>query len=248
MCIFPVPNQTLEMSKKTILLVEDEVSSAEMVATFLEMNNFEVIVTHDGNQAIEVLKSRSADVDLALLDIMVPGADGREICRFIRNESQKTQMPVIFLTAKDEEHDEIQGLSIGADDYIPKPASLNLILAHIKSLLRRQGEATGGNQSQEEIVEIAHLSLNTSSAELTVGGAPLELTAREFRLMELFMTNPKRVYSRQEIIDYVFPEEKHVFDRTVDVHIKNIRLKLGDAAALLKTYRGLGYGINRSLL
>src|SRR5690554_2237725 len=123
----------------TILLVEDEVVAAEMLTTFLEINNFNVISIQDGQEALDFIKSTRNRIDLAILDIMVPGVDGKELCGFIRKHPQFGQIPVIFLTAKDQEQDEITGLNLGADDYIPKPASLNLILAHVKTLLRRRG-------------------------------------------------------------------------------------------------------------
>lgn len=230
------------MSKTTILLVEDEIAPAEMLSAFLEMNDFRVLMAHDGLVAKDLLKEHGQVIKLAILDIMVPGADGRDICRFIRHTTSIAQMPVIFLTAKDQEQDEILGLSIGADDYIPKPAGLNLILAHVKSLLRRRYPESG------EEIEIGNVKLNTMSLDVSAGGRKVELTAREFKLMEMLFQNPKRVYSRQEILEYISNDEKHIFDRTIDVHVKNIRLKLEEYGNVIKTYRGLGYGIDKTLM
>jgi two-component system phosphate regulon response regulator PhoB len=226
----------------TILLVEDELGAAEMLTTFLEINDFKVIALPDGNQAMQHLKSSGFDFDLAILDIMVPGADGREICQFIRKHPSHSNKPVIFLTAKDAEQDEILGLNLGADDYIPKPASLNLILAHVNTLLRRRGVKT------EESIVIWDIEWSSDSGTVTNDGNSIDLTFTEFRILELFFRSPKRVFSRQEILEFIADDTRHVFDRTVDVHIKNLRLKLGSKGDIIKTYRGLGYGINRELV
>jgi DNA-binding response OmpR family regulator len=232
---------------KTILLVEDEVPSAEMLAAFLEMNGFRVLVAHDGDTALDILAAEHRNIDLAVLDIMVPGADGRQICTYIRSQEGIMDMPVIFLTAKDQEQDEILGLTIGADDYIPKPAGLNLILAHIHTLLRRRREAntvsTGG-----VLLSIAGLQLDAMAMTVRWGDRYIDLTAREFALLEMLMRQPRRVFSRQEILEQISRDEPNIFDRTVDVHIKNLRLKLGEAGVVIKTYRGQGYGIDRDLL
>ncbi|MCH8494841.1 MAG: response regulator transcription factor [Balneolales bacterium] len=235
------------MSKpKTILLVEDEIPSAEMLTAFLEMNDFRVLVANDGNRALEILSRSASEVDLAILDIMVPGADGRQICKFIREHSILNSIPVIFLTAKDEEQDEIAGLTIGADDYIPKPASLNLILAYVKSLLRRRTSEREGSSSN--IIQLAGLTIDKESLTVQSSGKNLDLTAKEYSIIELLVQHPKRVFSRQDILEYISEDESFVFDRTVDVHIKNLRLKLGENGAIIKTYRGHGYGIDREIV
>lgn len=239
------------MSKVTqrILLVEDEADSAEMLTTFLEMNGFTVETFLDGAEAMRFLSNPDTRVDLAVLDIMVPGADGRELCSAIRKHPVLREIPVIFLTAKDEEQDEIAGLSLGADDYIGKPASLNLILAHIQSFLRRRPASSAASQpaAEQQALKIDRVALNRSAYTVYSGESPVELTAREFSLLELLMRNPKKVFTRQEILDYISEDESFVFDRTVDVHVKNIRLKLGDAGRIIRTYRGQGYGIDRDL-
>lgn len=226
----------------TILLVEDEVIAAEMLTTFLELNNFNVISIQDGQIALDFLRTTKQPIDLAILDIMVPGVDGKELCSFIRKHPQFGQIPVIFLTAKDQEQDEILGLNLGADDYIPKPASLNLILAHVKTLLRRRGI-----QPDEEL-KFGEIRIELSSGLVQVAGIPVDLTLRELKILELLFRNPKRVFSRQEILEYISDDEKHVFDRTIDAHVKNLRLKLGKSGQVIKTYRGLGYGLDRTFV
>ena len=228
--------------KHTVLLVEDEVEPAEMLANFLEINDFEVLLATDGKQALAFIEKRSGEIDIAVLDIMVPHTDGKEICKIIRKHPVLSDIPVIFLTAKDKEKDEIEGLELGADDYISKPASLKLVKAHIESLLRRQ------QPQSSKWIQHGDLLLDTVGKDLYHQDERVDLTSTEYTLIELFFQNPKRVYSRQEILERIGADDRFVFDRTVDVHIKNLRLKLGEASELIKTFRGLGYGMNRDLL
>lgn len=228
--------------KHTILLVEDEEEPAEMLANFLEMNDYEVLVAHEGNRALELIDEYAGEIHLAVLDIMVPNVDGKEICSRIRKHPVLNDIPVIFLTAKDKEKDEIEGLELGADDYIPKPASLNLVKAHIETLLRRQ------NPQKANWLQYGEVYLDTDAKELYVKDEKIELTSTEYTLIELFFKSPKQVFSRQQILEHITEEDHFVFDRTVDVHVKNLRLKMGDAGEIIKTYRGIGYGLNRDLV
>lgn len=219
-----------------LLILEDEIQSADTLASFLELHGFETAVAYDGHQAIDRLSAAPEAFTLAVLDIMVPGPDGRAVCRFIRSHPALRQMPVIFLTARDQEQDEIDGLSIGADDYIPKPASLNLVLAHIKTLLRRRKTET------RPFLSIGELILDPNARAVTVAGSPVDLTATEYGILHLLLTHPNRVFSRQEILRRI-SEDKDVFDRTVDAHIKNLRIKLAHEGARIRTVRGVGYGV-----
>jgi DNA-binding response OmpR family regulator len=228
--------------KYTILLVEDEVEPAEMMENYLKLNNFNVLTAHDGHHALEIIEQQASNIHLALLDIMVPGVDGWEICRKIRKHPVISDIPVIFLTAKDQEKDEIEGLEMGADDYISKPASLELVKTRIESLIRRR------NPQTSNWIQYGDIYLDTEGKELFYDDERIELTSTEYTIIELFFKNPKRVYSRQEILERISDDERYVFDRTVDVHIKNLRLKMGDAARIIKTYRGLGYGLNREVV
>lgn len=228
--------------KRTILLVEDEAEPAEMLSNYLEMHNYNILLATDGNRAIELIDQNAQDIDLAILDIMVPDKDGYEICNYLRKHPVLSDVPVIFLTAKDKEKDEITGLSLGADDYIPKPASLNLIQAHVESMLRRRPREKGS------WISFRNVFIAPDNMEAWQNGNKLELTNTEFKLLKLFFENPKRVYTRQEILEYISDEEKYIFDRTVDVHIKNLRLKLREDGELIKTYRGMGYGLNKDLV
>lgn len=219
-----------------LLILEDEIQSADTLASFLEHHGYPTAVAYDGHQAIDRLSTSPEAFTLAVLDIMVPGPDGRAVCRFIRSHPALRHIPVIFLTARDQEQDEIDGLSIGADDYIPKPASLNLVLAHIKSLLRRrQTEAN-------PFLNIGEVLLDPNARLVSLSGAPVDLTATEYTILHLLMSHPNRVFSRQEILGRI-SDDKDVFDRTVDAHIKNLRMKLAHEGARIRTVRGVGYGV-----
>lgn len=227
--------------KYTILLVEDEKEPADMLANFLELEDYDVLVAYDGKEAVALIENRADVIDLAILDIMVPHVDGKEICKRIRRHPVLSGIPVIFLTARDKEKDEIEGLELGADDYIPKPASLKLVKAHVESLLRRQ------QPQHSKWVQYGDLYLDTVGKDLYKKEDRIDLTSTEYALAELFFKNPKMVYSRQQILEHIGDDDKFVFDRTVDVHVKNLRLKMGDSSDVIKTYRGLGYGLNRDL-
>jgi len=224
--------------KHTLLLVEDEEDSGEMLVNFLELKNYEVKWAKNGKKALELINQFAEKIHLAILDIMVPRVDGYEICGYIRNHPVVSDIPVIFLTAKDQEEDEITGLQQGGDDYIAKPVSLNLIKTHIETLLRRR------KPEHSSWLHYGNTYLDTQSKQVLVEGKPVELTSTEYTLLELFFQNPKRVFSRQEILERINIDDKYVFDRTVDVHVKNLRLKLEEESYLIKTHRGLGYGLN----
>lgn len=229
-------------NKHTILLVEDEEESGEMLANFLEMNNYEVHWAKDGKKAFEIIDSHANDLHLAILDIMVPYHDGKEICRHIREHPVAFEIPVLFLTARDEEQDEIEGLELGADDYIKKPASLKLVKAHVETQLRRRAP------EKSNWVQYGMVYLDLDSKELYINDTLVDLTSTEYTIAELILTHPKLVYSRGDILEHISDEEKYVFDRTVDVHVKNLRLKMEDYGKMIKTYRGVGYGFNKEYL
>ncbi len=229
-------------NKHTILLVEDEEESGEMLANFLELNNYNVLWAKDGRKAIQYINENANDLHLAILDIMVPYHDGKEICRHIRQHPVVYEIPVLFLTARDEEKDEIEGLELGADDYIKKPASLNLVKAHVETQLRRRSVEKGN------WLQFGQVYLNLDSSEMYINDELVDLTHTEYTIAEMIFQNPKLVYSRQQILKRISDEEKYVFDRTVDVHVKNLRLKMGEDGKLIKTYRSVGYGFNKEFL
>ena len=229
--------------QNTILLVEDEAESADLLANFLELHGFNVHLARDGKVALEKLETHAEEIDLAILDRMLPFVSGTEICDAIRKHPVAADIPVIFLTAKDQETDEIEGLAAGADHYMAKPVSLKLIKAHVESLLRRRKP----NQ-QQHWLHMGEVYLDTAAHEVFIQKEPVDVTASEYQILLLFFRNPKVVFSRQEILEHISGDNKFVFDRTVDVHIKNLRLKLGEHGELIKTYRGVGYGLNKELI
>ena len=210
-----------------------------MLANFLQMHDYEVVTAADGEEALDIIDEQAEQIHLAILDIMVPKVDGRELCRRIRNHPVLHNIPVIFLTAKDQEQDEIEGLEIGGDAYVTKPASLKLVKTHVDNLLKRR------SPKKSNWVRYDQVYLDRQSKEVYVEGEYVELTSTEYTLLDLFFSNPKRVFSRQDILRHISGEDTYVFDRTVDVHIKNLRIKLGEQGQLIKTYRGMGYGLNR---
>jgi two-component system response regulator RegX3 len=219
---------------KHILLIEDEAGIAEPLVYQLEKAGYSVVWSSDGNQGLERFLTDGAD--LVLLDLMLPGMSGEDICRAIRRESD---VPVIMLTAKDEEIDKIVGLEIGADDYVTKPFSTRELLARIKAVLRRRGdEFTGGALAGGDI------RLDPERHEVTVKGEPVHLPKKEFELLELLMENAGRVIPRETLIDRVWGSDYFGEMRTLDVHVKRLRAKTeedpGDPQHLI-TVRGVGY-------
>jgi two-component system phosphate regulon response regulator PhoB/two-component system alkaline phosphatase synthesis response regulator PhoP len=173
---------------------------------------------------------------LILLDLMLPDTDGLEVCRQIRRSEELAQVPIIMLTARGDESDKVVGLELGADDYMTKPFSVKELVARIHAVLRRPG----GAETARRIV-VWTLVIDLDKFEVTSGGAKVELTATEFKILQLLASRKGRVFSRDQILDFLWGNEKAVFDRTVDVHIRNLREKLGAAASLIKNIRGVGY-------
>ncbi|MFW5846445.1 MAG: winged helix-turn-helix domain-containing protein, partial [Planctomycetota bacterium] len=173
-----------------------------------------------------------------LLDIMLPGIDGIEVCRLLKQDETTAHIPVIMLTAKSEESDVVLGLSIGADDYVTKPFSPRELMARIKAQLRRQ--QTQALKPRQRI-EHGPLIIDTDRHEVQLEGRPLELTATEFRMLHFFACNPGRVFSRDQLLEQVVGDRAIVIDRNVDVHVRSIRKKLGEHRMLIETIRGVGY-------
>jgi two-component system phosphate regulon response regulator PhoB len=226
----------------TILLLEDEIESGEMLSNFLQINGCTVHWAKEGKEALKLIVQHAEKLELAILDIMVPHVDGKEICAHIRNHPIINDIPVLFLTARDGEKNEIEGLEIGGDDYIKKPASLNLIKARIESRLRRQ------NPEKKPWIRYEYVYIDTDAKEMFLHNQKIDLTHTEYVIAELLFKHPKLVYTRQEILEHITDEEKYIFDRTVDVHIKNLRIKMRESGKLIKTYRGVGYGFNREYM
>ena len=224
------------MGTTTVLLVDDEPKVCDLIRVYLERAGYEVACVQDGGIAIQEIERRNPA--LVLLDLNLPGMDGLEICRTLRKSSD---VPIIMLTARDEEADRIVGLEIGADDYVTKPFSPREVVARVKAVLRRRDTAS------EDVrpLQIGTLLVDTLRHHVTYGGEPLLLTSREFAIVEFLARNPERVYSRAQLLDRVFGIDFDGYERTIDAHIKNIRQKLLEAApdspTPLTTVRGVGY-------
>ena len=219
-----------------ILLVEDEPGIQELLKLNLGQAGHQVTATDDAEGALQYLKTALPDV--ILLDWMLPGMSGIDLCRRLRADKRYQPVPIIMLTARGEEQDRVAGLDTGADDYITKPFSPRELVSRIRAVLRRRAP-----QMTEEPVETAGLRLDPASHRVTGSGKPLELGPTEFRLLHFFMTHPERVYTRSQLLDQVWGDDVFVEERTVDVHIRRLRLALEVSGheGLVQTVRGAGY-------
>ncbi|UOE45998.1 response regulator transcription factor [Agromyces larvae] len=219
-----------------ILLVEDEIALSDPLAYLLEREGYEVEVADDGLAAVEAFDRAGAD--LVLLDLMLPGLPGTEVCRELR---QRSSVPIIMLTAKDSEIDIVVGLELGADDYVTKPYSTRELLARIRAVLRRRGEAV---DLDDAVLEGGRVRMDVDRHTVEVDGAPVPMPLKEFELLELLMRNPGRVLTRGQLIDRVWGSDYFGDTKTLDVHIKRIRSKIEvtpSEPVQLVTVRGLGY-------
>ena len=223
----------------TILIVEDEPDIAELVRYHLEKAGLPARIVADGKQALELIAR--AQPDLIVLDLMLPGMDGLEVCRRLRASQSTRTIPVIMLTARAEELDRVLGLEMGADDYVPKPFSPRELVARVKAVLRRAAPLP---EPSEAPVAVGSLHLDPIRHEVMKNGEPLALSAMEFRLLEFFLRHRGRVYTRTQLLDQVWGHDRFVEPRTVDVHVRRLREKVEDdphAPDLILTVRGLGY-------
>ncbi|HHW98295.1 MAG TPA: response regulator transcription factor [Firmicutes bacterium] len=214
-----------------ILIVEDDESISELIAYNLQQAGFSVLTAFDGETGLAL--ALKEEPDLVLLDIMLPGIDGWEVCSQLR---QSSQVPILFLTAKDAEFDRVRGLELGADDYVTKPFSPRELVARVKAILRRASRS-----AEIEQMTIGRVTVDFRSHLVTLDGQPLNLTPMEYQLLRILAMNPGRVFSREELLTEVWGEEFFGDQRTVDVHISHLREKLGEASHLIQTARGFGY-------
>jgi DNA-binding response OmpR family regulator len=219
-----------------IAIVDDEPDIVELIALHLKKNRFRVREFPDAESFYRFLHSEVPE--LIILDLMLPDADGFEICKYVRRQTNLSSIPIIMLTARSEEADKVLGLELGADDYVTKPFSPSELVARVKAVLRRREP----RKEEVERIEIEGvLSLDLQRHEVSVRGEKVELTSTEFRILQLLASKKGWVFSRDKILDFLWGNEKTVVDRTVDVHIKHLREKLGAAARLIKNIRGVGY-------
>ena len=219
------------MEKLKILVVDDESRMRKLVRDFLVKQEFDVVEAEDGEDALNKFYEQK-DIALIILDVMMPKINGWDVCREIRETSK---VPIIMLTAKGEESDELQGFGIGADEYISKPFSPKILVARVEAILRRVGK------NEEEILEIGGISVDRLGHQVKVDGRELELSYKEFELLTYFMENKGIALSREKILNHVWNYDYFGDARTIDTHVKKLRSKMGDKGELIKTIWGMGY-------
>jgi phosphate regulon transcriptional regulator PhoB len=232
------------MDAKKIMIVDDEPDIVELVSYNLKKEGFDVSSASDGEEALN--KIRVGNYDLVILDLMLPGVQGTEICRILRNDPATQRVPVIMLTAKGEEIDRIVGLEIGADDYITKPFSPRELAARIRAVLRRVGE----RPAKEDTIHVKDLVINLETYTVSKRGTRLDLSATEFKLLLYLVERRGKVFSREQLLDAVWKDEGLVEPRTVDVHIRRLRSQIEDDASnptYIKTKRGIGYYVDADI-
>ena len=204
----------------------------KLVKDFLIKSNFEVLEAEDGSQALDLFYA-TKDIALIILDVMMPKMDGFEVCREIR---QTSQVPIIMLTAKGDERDELQGFQLGVDEYITKPFSPKILVARVEAVLRRTNQA-----EETELLEYGGIVVDKTAHSVTIDGKPVDLSFKEFELLTYFMENKGIALSREKILNHVWNYDYFGDARTIDTHVKKLRSKLGDKGDLIKTIWGVGY-------
>jgi two-component system phosphate regulon response regulator PhoB len=224
------------MARKTILVVDDEAPIRDMLRVALEMADYNVVEAADAQDGHAIIIDQKPD--LVLLDWMLPGTSGVELARRLRREDVTQGIPIIMLTAKGEEDNKIQGLEVGADDYITKPFSPRELVARLKAVLRRADA-----MSSNDPIHVGGLCLDPGSHRVTINDTPIQIGPTEYRLLEFFLTHQERVYSRSQLLDHVWGGNVYVEERTVDVHIRRLRkaLILDEHDRFIQTVRGAGY-------
>ena len=227
------------MQKNTILVIEDEKSIADILIYNLEKEGFEVSWERDGRDG--VLKAQSLLPDLILLDLMLPGLDGLQVCRTLRSDSRTDQIRILMLTARSEETDEIVGFNMGADDYVTKPFKVGALIHRFKALLRRNEAGPSGKDN----ISAHGIEIDKLHHTVKLNDVELDLTPTEFRLLWTLANQPGRPFSRNELMDTSRGEDANALERTIDVHVRSLRKKLGETADVVETVRGVGYRFQR---
>ena len=224
------------MSNLNILVVEDEDAIRDMLIMALGQSELKVTAVASAEEALRILADQN--IDLIVLDWMLPGISGVELARRLKNDTSYKQIPIILLTARAEESDKVRGLEIGADDYMTKPFSPKELIARIRAVIRRTGKLDDTGQ-----LTIGDLTLDAGQHRLTIAGQTMDVSPTEFKLIQFFMSNPDKVYSRTQLLDQVWGRSVYIEERTVDVHIRRLRKILAefDREDLIQTVRGFGY-------
>lgn len=220
------------MERLKILVVDDESRMRKLVKDFLIKSNYDVIEAEDGAQAVDIFFEQN-DIALIILDVMMPRVDGWQVCKEIRAYSK---VPIIMLTAKSDERDELLGFELGVDEYISKPFSPKILVARVEAILRRAGQS-----SADDVIEAGGITVNKAAHSVSVDGQPVELSYKEFELLTYFMENKGIALSREKILNSVWNYDYFGDARTIDTHVKKLRSKLGGKGDLIKTIWGMGY-------
>lgn len=220
------------MERLKILVVDDESRMRKLVKDFLIKSNYEVIEAEDGAQAIDLFFEQN-DIALIILDVMMPNMDGWQVCKEIREYSK---VPIIMLTAKSDERDELQGFELGVDEYISKPFSPKILVARVEAILRRTSQA-----SADEVIEAGGILINKAAHSVLVDGQPVDLSYKEFELLTYFVENKGIALSREKILNSVWNYDYFGDARTIDTHVKKLRSKMGEKGELIRTIWGMGY-------
>lgn len=220
------------MDRLKILVVDDESRMRKLVKDFLVKSNYEVLEAEDGNRALDIFFEEK-DIALIILDVMMPNMDGWQVCREIRNFSK---IPIIMLTAKGDERDELQGFQLGVDEYITKPFSPKILVARVEAILRRTGQ-----NSSEDILSAGGIEINKAAHIVNIDGESVDLSYKEFELLVYFMENKGIALSREKILNSVWNYDYFGDARTIDTHVKKLRSKMGDKGECIKTIWGMGY-------
>lgn len=220
------------MNKLKILVVDDESRMRKLVRDFLEKQNFAVLEAGDGSEALDIFFDNQ-DIALIILDVMMPKMDGWQVCREVRGYSK---VPIIMLTARSDERDELQGFELGVDEYISKPFSPKILVARVEAILRRTNQVT-----DDETIEYGGITIDKAAHVVSIDGNPIDLSYKEFELLTYFMENKGIALSREKILSSVWNYDYFGDARTIDTHVKKLRSKLGDKGDLIKTVWGMGY-------
>jgi len=219
------------MDAVKVLIVDDEARMRKLVKDFLSIKGYKVLEAEDGEQAVDVF-FKEKDIELIILDVMMPKMDGWDVCKTIR---QYSQVPIVMLTARSDERDELMGFELGVDEYISKPFSPKILVARIEAILRRKSTVTG------EVMEVAGIRVDKDAHEVSVDGETVDLSNKEFELLTYFMENQGMALSREKILNNVWNYDYFGDARTIDTHVKKLRSKLGPKGDLIKTIWGMGY-------
>ncbi len=233
---------TLTTMHPTILVVDDEKDILELLKYNLEKDGYRVLTARNGREALKLARQNP---ELVVLDIMMPELDGWEVCKAIRKDPATSKIPIIILTARDSEVDEVVGLELGADDYITKPVKVRTFLARVKRALKPRDVDL--DQAASDVLTIGELAIHVNNYMVKIRGKELHLPKKEFEVLLFLARHPERVITRETLLNEIWGHDVYVVDRTIDVHIRKIREKLGNCAAHIETVKGVGYRFKKEL-